>query len=225
MKNLILLLGLTIVSASSFSQNNNKNQNSGLGFLTEFPDNSKVKRLEKKGNQTSKILFNIRRYIVTNSSLYRENMSEYGLENLLLDAKKTILKYKYLEKKIEMEKGYEDLFPTVSGGYSSYYRQLVKTYNRVSANEIVYQVRVKFSTLQKHKNSSSFILDSRLNVIDSGGLLSLSISRTENFNLYAIDMFFVEVCYNSIENKIMEINSFKSGRLLDRYSNIENLNL
>jgi hypothetical protein len=51
------------------------------------------------------------------------------------------------------------------------------------------------------------------------------ITTTENFNLYAIDMFFVEVCYNSIENKIMEINSFKSGRLLDRYSNIENLNL
>jgi hypothetical protein len=36
-------------------------------------------------------------------------------------------------------------------------------------------------------------------------------------------MFFVEVCYNSIENKNSGIKSFKSGKLLDRYSNIEKL--
>ena len=35
-------------------------------------------------------------------------------------------------------------------------------------------------------------------------------------------MFFVEVTYDSIENKIIEINSFKSGYLLDKYSNIDN---
>jgi hypothetical protein len=43
------------------------------------------------------------------------------------------------------------------------------------------------------------------------------------FIFYAINMFFVEVCYNSIENSIAEIKSFKSGKLLDRYSNIEKL--
>ena len=36
-------------------------------------------------------------------------------------------------------------------------------------------------------------------------------------------MLFVEVCYNSIENSIVEIKSFKSGHLLDRYSNINGL--
>jgi hypothetical protein len=34
-------------------------------------------------------------------------------------------------------------------------------------------------------------------------------------------MFFVEVCYNSSENKIKGVKSFKSGNLLDRYSNID----
>ena len=54
-----------------------------------------------------------------------------------------------------------------------------------------------------------------------GVYLDNHITKTEKFNLYAIDMFFVEVCYNSIENKITEINSFKSGHLLDRYSNLD----
>jgi hypothetical protein len=39
------------------------------------------------------------------------------------------------------------------------------------------------------------------------------------FNLYAINMF----CYNSLENRISGIKSFKSGNLLDRYSNIDGL--
>jgi hypothetical protein len=36
-------------------------------------------------------------------------------------------------------------------------------------------------------------------------------------------MFFVEVCYYSLENKISGIKSFKSGHLLDKYSNIDGL--
>ena len=39
-------------------------------------------------------------------------------------------------------------------------------------------------------------------------------------NLYALDMFFVEITYNSELNKITEIKSFKTGYLLDKYSNI-----
>jgi hypothetical protein len=62
-------------------------------------------------------------------------------------------------------------------------------------------------------------------VNQQGSYLDNHINKIERFNLYAIDMFFVEVCYNSKDNKITDINSFKSGRLLDRYSNIENLNL
>ena len=48
-----------------------------------------------------------------------------------------------------------------------------------------------------------------------GVYLDNYIAETEKFNLYAIDMFFVEVTYSSIENRITGIKSFKSGHLLD----------
>jgi hypothetical protein len=56
-----------------------------------------------------------------------------------------------------------------------------------------------------------------------GVYLDNYITKDEKFNLYAINMFFVEVCYNSIKNSIVEIKSFKGGHLLDRYSNIDSL--
>lgn len=60
-------------------------------------------------------------------------------------------------------------------------------------------------------------------VNQQGVYLENHITKTEKFNLYAINMFFVEVCYNSLENKISGIKSFKSGHLLDKYSNIDGL--
>jgi hypothetical protein len=57
-----------------------------------------------------------------------------------------------------------------------------------------------------------------------GVYLDNHITKNEKFNLYAINIFFVEVCYNSLENKISGIKSFKSGHLLNRYSNIDNYN-
>jgi hypothetical protein len=60
-------------------------------------------------------------------------------------------------------------------------------------------------------------------VNQEGVYLDNHITKNEKFNLYAINMFFVEVCYNSLENKISGIKSFKSGHLLDKYSNIEKL--
>ena len=60
-------------------------------------------------------------------------------------------------------------------------------------------------------------------VNQQGVYLDNHITKTEKFNLYAINMFFVEVCYNSLENKISGIKSFKSGDLLDKYSNIDGL--
>jgi hypothetical protein len=60
-------------------------------------------------------------------------------------------------------------------------------------------------------------------VNQQGVYLDNHINKNEKFNLYAINMFFVEVCYNSLENKISGINSFKSGHLLDKYSNIDGL--
>ena len=58
-------------------------------------------------------------------------------------------------------------------------------------------------------------------VNQQGIYLDNHITKIEKFNLYAIDMFFVEVCYNVIKNKIIDIQSFKSGHLLNRYSNID----
>jgi hypothetical protein len=67
-------------------------------------------------------------------------------------------------------------------------------------------------------------LNNQMETVNQQGVyLDNHITKNEKFNLYAINMFFVEVCYNSIENKISGIKSFKSGHLLDRYSNIEKL--
>ena len=60
-------------------------------------------------------------------------------------------------------------------------------------------------------------------VIQQGVYLDNHITKDEKCNLYAINMFFVEVCYNSLENKISGIKSFNSRNLLDKYSNIDNL--
>jgi hypothetical protein len=60
-------------------------------------------------------------------------------------------------------------------------------------------------------------------VNQQGVYLDNHITKDVKFNLYAINMFFVEVCYNSIENRISGIKSFKSGHLLNRYSNIDSL--
>jgi hypothetical protein len=65
-------------------------------------------------------------------------------------------------------------------------------------------------------------LNNQMETVNQKGIyLDNHITKTEKFNLYAINMFFVEVCYNSIENRISDIKSFKGGILLDRYSNIE----
>jgi len=67
-------------------------------------------------------------------------------------------------------------------------------------------------------------INNQMETINQQGVyLDNHITKDEKFNLYAINMFFVEVCYNSIENKISGIKSFKSGHLLDKYSNIDGL--
>jgi hypothetical protein len=45
-----------------------------------------------------------------------------------------------------------------------------------------------------------------------GIYLDNHITKNEKFNLYTINIFFVEVCYNSLENKITGI---KSGHLFE----------
>ena len=57
-------------------------------------------------------------------------------------------------------------------------------------------------------------------VWDKGIFLENFISEKEKINCYAIDMFFVEVVYDAEKNNITEVRSFKSGHLLDKYSNL-----
>jgi hypothetical protein len=67
-------------------------------------------------------------------------------------------------------------------------------------------------------------INNQMETVNQQGIyLDNHITKDEKFNLYAINMFFVEVCYNSLENKISGIKSFKSGHLLDKYSNIDGL--
>jgi hypothetical protein len=67
-------------------------------------------------------------------------------------------------------------------------------------------------------------INNQMETVNQQGIyLDNHITKYEKFNLYAINMFFVEVCYNSLENKISGIKSFKSGHLLDKYSNIDAL--
>ena len=69
-------------------------------------------------------------------------------------------------------------------------------------------------------------LNNKMDSVNQLGVyLDNYIVEKEKFNLYAIDIFFVEVTYDSKDNKITDINSFKSGHLLHRHSSIENLNL
>ena len=62
-------------------------------------------------------------------------------------------------------------------------------------------------------------LNERMEVVNQQGtFIDNHISETERCNLYAVDMFFVEVVYNPQFNTITEIRSFKTGYLLDKYS-------
>jgi hypothetical protein len=61
--------------------------------------------------------------------------------------------------------------------------------------------------------------DSKLfKVVDEGTFLDNYVTEDIRMNLYALDKFFVELVYNSEENKISEIRSFKSGIHLDKYT-------
>ncbi len=59
----------------------------------------------------------------------------------------------------------------------------------------------------------------RMEVVNQKGVYLDTYSElTERCLLYAIDMFFVEVVYDVDQNKIVNLNSFKTGHLLDKYS-------
>ncbi len=52
-------------------------------------------------------------------------------------------------------------------------------------------------------------------IFTRGEFLEISLEGNKRFVLYAIDLFFVEVEYNSNENKIINKKAFVSGEILD----------
>jgi len=65
-------------------------------------------------------------------------------------------------------------------------------------------------------------LNERMEAVNQyGTFLDNHITDLEKCNLYSIGMFFVEVVYNPESNSITELRSFKTGYLLDKYSNLK----
>ncbi|MEP3838891.1 MAG: hypothetical protein ABJM36_14660 [Algibacter sp.] len=62
-------------------------------------------------------------------------------------------------------------------------------------------------------------LNERMKAVNQNGIfLDNHVTEREKCNLYAIGLFFVEVVYNSKNNVISEIRSFKTGELLNKYT-------
>ena len=57
----------------------------------------------------------------------------------------------------------------------------------------------------------------------NGIFLDNHITQKEKCNCYALFKFFVEVVYHAETNTITELRSFKTGKLLDKYSNINEI--
>lgn len=55
-------------------------------------------------------------------------------------------------------------------------------------------------------------------VFNVGTYIDMIPENGTRFVLYAIDLFFVEIDYNNLDNKIINKRSFVSGELLDKYS-------
>ncbi|SHK63741.1 hypothetical protein SAMN04488007_3470 [Maribacter aquivivus] len=57
-------------------------------------------------------------------------------------------------------------------------------------------------------------------VFTKGKFVDTVLSGNVKYVLYSLSYFWVEVQYNSFENKIIGISSFVAGKSLDRYSNL-----
>lgn len=70
----------------------------------------------------------------------------------------------------------------------------------------------EFSALPVHEqNDIVFQIGECLNTCDQGN---------KKYVLYAVDLFFVEVEYDNLINKITGNRAFVTGDLLDKYSNL-----
>jgi len=67
-------------------------------------------------------------------------------------------------------------------------------------------------------------LNERMEAVNQyGAFIDNHVTNTERCNLYAIDMFFVEVHYDAEHNTITDVTAFKAGKNLDKYSNINTI--
>ncbi len=57
-------------------------------------------------------------------------------------------------------------------------------------------------------------------VFTKGQFVDTVIKGKIKYALYAVSMFWVEVTYDSKDNRITGINSFIGGETLDKYSNV-----
>ncbi|MBD0831503.1 hypothetical protein [Aestuariibaculum sediminum] len=55
-------------------------------------------------------------------------------------------------------------------------------------------------------------------IFNEGTFIDYKIEAVIRYALYAVDMFFVEIEYNRMDNKVVGLRSFKTGELLDKYS-------
>jgi hypothetical protein len=55
-------------------------------------------------------------------------------------------------------------------------------------------------------------------IFTQGDFIEYWFEENQRFALYAIFMFYVEVEYNPIDNKIINMISFDDGELLDKYA-------
>lgn len=64
-------------------------------------------------------------------------------------------------------------------------------------------------------------LNERMEAVNQKGtFLDNYVTKDVKINCYAIDKFFVEVHYDAENNVITDVTAFKSGKNLDKYSNI-----
>ena len=74
----------------------------------------------------------------------------------------------------------------------------------------------EFNTLSDHdKYDTTF---------QKGDFIDYWINGTQRFALYAVYKFFVEIEFNTIENKIQNLKSFEEGILLNKYAYLRKKN-
>lgn len=57
-------------------------------------------------------------------------------------------------------------------------------------------------------------------VFNQGHHVDVVFEGTIRYVLYSLELFWVEVVYDTYKNQIIDINSFESGNRLDRFSNL-----